>query len=493
MINQFKRYILVIPFLFLVILPIGCDNDDIVLTPETNNVLEETQKITTINYEEIQRDKLFQDLIIKRGLSSYFDISSESSGSKNNNELGFIIKSTEAVKIIKNNYTSYTLSVRRKKESLYDIDNLVIGQKDGETKTRLYTYHFTQENFQTYMSSASLTEDLKYTLVEFSSEGTILSSSEGTIPTTKNKDISIKSSGCSTISVSTPRYCSCVGHSPWDSCDCTPRSGWDTTTIRVCNDSNNGDGPLTTGYTYDNQDISAGGGSAAPSSNPFDPGNDSTITTIFATAEELTLNNLHQRVHFSSPQFDWFLEENNINFAPILASFNFTNNWSQESKDSTKEIVDDLIDSDVDTVKPPSCESFTFTRPTVASPFQNAYVSGIRILALTNSNSQPVFLFYPEPMEFNAPLVDRFGNVYTNGALAEASALALKEAMDQTWERYKNDPNANETNARIFFEDKLKETYPDYIPGGRVTIRPNTILGPIGIYKTNFLGTGNCD
>ncbi|KAA1245780.1 Tox-REase-5 domain-containing protein [Aquimarina sp. RZ0] len=341
--NHIRHFAYLINLCILIICFTACQEDDVILAPETNSVLEETQKTTTINYEEIQNDNLFQDLITKRGLKGYFDISSELSNSKNNNELGFIIKSTEAVKIIKDGYTSYTLSVRRKKESLYDIDNLVIGQKDGETKTQLYTYHFTQESFHGYIGGEPFTEDLKYTIRELSNEGTVLSSSEGTISlkkdTTVHKGITVKSSGCTTVFISVPRYCHCVTppHGPWDGCSCTPRSGWDTTSIRVC--GNSGDGPLTTGYTFDNQRISAGRGSGIPDFTPLDPGDGGMTTTIFATAEEFTLDNLHQRVRFSSAQLNWFLEGTNVNYAPLFASFNYENNWSQESKNLTKEMT----------------------------------------------------------------------------------------------------------------------------------------------------------
>lgn len=144
-------------------------------------------------------------------------------------------------------------------------------------------------------------------------------------------------------------------------------------------------------------------------------------------------------------------------------------------------------------VLPPDCESFEFIK---VGNNQFSYVKGIRFLVI-DAEGERHYLRYDNPMEFSAPYEDRFGNIYKPGYLAEASARALKQAMDKTKD-YVLSTNSylGEYRTKRFFEDRLKETYPDNIPGGRVQVRPNKRhVNKVTDYKSTWwMGSiGDCD
>ncbi|MFS4467035.1 hypothetical protein [Maribacter sp. 2210JD10-5] len=141
--------------------------------------------------------------------------------------------------------------------------------------------------------------------------------------------------------------------------------------------------------------------------------------------------------------------------------------------------------------KPPSCESFKFKK---VGNNQFSYVKGIRFLVI-DKNGQKHYLRYDMPMEFSVPYEDRFGVIYEGGAVAESSARALKEAMDNTKDYILDTAYyVGEYRAKRYFEDELKRLYPIYIPGGRVQPRPSSQhVSTVTDYKAEWFGTGNCD
>jgi len=145
---------------------------------------------------------------------------------------------------------------------------------------------------------------------------------------------------------------------------------------------------------------------------------------------------------------------------------------------------------------PPSCKSFNFTR---VGNYQYSYVKGIRFLVI-DSNGNSDFIKYDNPIEFGAPYLDRFGNVFGIGALAESSALALQDAMDNTKDYLKNRAFTSQGEMERYFEAELIRLYAIYIPGARAKIRPTDILSPISTYQTSGIsigvvnfGTDNCN
>jgi len=139
---------------------------------------------------------------------------------------------------------------------------------------------------------------------------------------------------------------------------------------------------------------------------------------------------------------------------------------------------------------PPSCKSFDFQ---ILGNFQYSYVKGIRFLII-NKNGTKYYVKYSEPMEFGAPNKDRFGNTFNPGAAAEASAEALQDAISNTRDYIRSAPWTNIEDVKRYFEDELKREYPQHIPGGRVKIRPTSLLVPkITNYRTAGINIGGID
>ncbi len=141
---------------------------------------------------------------------------------------------------------------------------------------------------------------------------------------------------------------------------------------------------------------------------------------------------------------------------------------------------------------PPSCKSFKFARIGTLN-FQYSYVKGIQFLSFTK-NGDKVFVEYKDPIQFGAPYKDRFNNIYKPADLAEASALALQEAMDNTFASIKTNSLADTGRAKQIFEAELIRIYPNYVPGGRVVVRPTSLNGHTPTpYVAAWFGNGNCD
>lgn len=121
---------------------------------------------------------------------------------------------------------------------------------------------------------------------------------------------------------------------------------------------------------------------------------------------------------------------------------------------------------------PPSCKSFEFERVGNA---QYSYVRGIRFLVISEDGNGTL-IKYDSAIEFSGPYQDRFNNVYSSGALAETSAKALQEAMDNTKNHIRNNFFSNQGDIERYFEQELIRIYPMHIPGGRVRIRPDNFL-----------------
>ncbi len=142
-------------------------------------------------------------------------------------------------------------------------------------------------------------------------------------------------------------------------------------------------------------------------------------------------------------------------------------------------------------ILPPSCKSFKFSKVGNA---QFAYVKGIRFLFVESSGSTE-YAKYDNPIEFSTPYEDRFGNVYDNATIAEASARALNEAMESTFQYTKSIPtDIGEYRIKKYFEDKLSRIYPNHIPGGRVQIRPRELKVPeVTEYKASWFFEDDCE
>lgn len=161
-------------------------------------------------------------------------------------------------------------------------------------------------------------------------------------------------------------------------------------------------------------------------------------------------------------------------------------------------VYDALLDECVvDEYKvPPSCKSFTFNK---LGNYQYSYVKGVRFLII-DKNGRKDYIKYENSIEFGAPYRDRFNNVYENGPLAESSANALQEAMENTKNYIRGSVITSQGDIERYFENELIRVYPNHIPGARVKIRPTNILFPPTNYKASGIsigginfGTDNCN
>lgn len=163
------------------------------------------------------------------------------------------------------------------------------------------------------------------------------------------------------------------------------------------------------------------------------------------------------------------------------------------------EYVENLFDNEVIDVSDvniiaPDCESFNFTN--TSSNWQMAAVSNIhfQVTVLTPQGAYVNHIIeYPQPILFGCPRNLSIGNTtITPGIAATSSAKALETSMKETVKKYGNKP-VTELLVRIYFEQRLKNNYPLYIPGSRVTIHPTTLPVTPTQYQTNAFGTGNCN
>lgn len=144
---------------------------------------------------------------------------------------------------------------------------------------------------------------------------------------------------------------------------------------------------------------------------------------------------------------------------------------------------------------PPDCGSFKFTN--VGGNWQIAAVNNIRFTIVlwvpTQSISIQHIVRFSQPILFETPRNLQIGNTnITSGMAATLSARALWTSMTETVREYGNKP-VSEMTVRLYFESRLKHNYPLFVPGGRVQIHPQNYSVTPTEYKTNALGTGNCD
>ncbi|MHC9089039.1 hypothetical protein ACXIHB_10030 [Tenacibaculum sp. IMCC1] len=170
-------------------------------------------------------------------------------------------------------------------------------------------------------------------------------------------------------------------------------------------------------------------------------------------------------------------------------------NSTIEARIFAKKGVDYLINGLVSTFEeyveesvPPSCKSFNFTK---VGNYQYSYVKGIKFIVLSTDGKIKEYIRYDNAIEFGAPYLDRFNNVFKSNVLAEISAIALQEAMDNTKDYIKSRPWTNVGDVERYFEQELIRLYPVHIPGARVRIRPSHhLVSKITDYKSSGFSIG---
>ncbi|MBQ4821512.1 HNH endonuclease [Aquimarina sp. MMG016] len=344
----------------------GCKKDDIV---ETDNVTvaEEvlnTEKINRVNYEELKQDHVFNNLIntfkLKDKLDSQFN-DNEILGNRNHLKSNddFIIDTNYANKVITENYTIYTLSVKRKKESLYNIENFVLKIEGQTTKAYLVTYYFTKETLHKYLTDSNHNLKIDYKVLELSKDGKYTDVSKSFVDiknhskTDKKIENTAKSGNCVYVEVAIPYFCTCKGkHAPWQGgCTCPADKGgrarWIYDTERVCGTGDSGLDPIFTVGYFDGNGIRIGNSGSLSASNPQGGGGlggGGELPTLFVTGDELALHHLNTLVTLTSSQINWFLEGDNINYAPTLLRAINENNFSNEAISFVEEMIN-LLDT----------------------------------------------------------------------------------------------------------------------------------------------------
>ena len=123
-------------FFFTIILLTGCEKDELSTNQDygesTNEDFNFTTKplaITKMNDKDFK--EIFEKLhISKKGMES------------KKVKLDFIIDSSRVVKIERENYTSWTIRIKKRDSSENSIDNLVIEMKGGENQTKAYILNY---------------------------------------------------------------------------------------------------------------------------------------------------------------------------------------------------------------------------------------------------------------------------------------------------------------------------------------------------------------
>ena len=143
---------------------------------------------------------------------------------------------------------------------------------------------------------------------------------------------------------------------------------------------------------------------------------------------------------------------------------------------------------------PPSCESFNFTVKKGAN-WQEALVKNIKfkiVLLTPNGFKIDQIIEYAQPISFGMPVSFTKGNGdVSTGVAATVSAKVLEVSMREAVTRYAG-TEVSELTVRLYFQERLIQNYRTYTNGGIVNFNSTSNIVAT-TYKTNPLGTGNCD
>ncbi len=438
--NHFKHYTFLLAIAFIFIFLLGCQKDDDLIQEQeevTQEVIESKPlQVSLIDNKEIITNTLFKELITSTNLNTYINIPQEESFRLNPSDF-FSINSHQAKKEKSDNKTTLTFSLTTNNESIYDTDNLVLIESKGIKKVFWYTYHFTPENYKTYLEADNYEFELPFTKREVSSSGDIISIIKGSNTLRRdhiNKSIN-KGYQCEWVAKSFPYYCFCVGHSPWVfDCKCTPPSGWQIEWDWVCgtgNETGSENGPLSVGYVTGYGEISISRGSFL--STPTTPGGglgggDGMISEPFFSPKEAAVVSLGIIAGLTGSQTNWLLLQNNNNLVPGLDRILNLDQYSQRSKNIVKELVEFGRRSNDQLSKEfigDAIDAIVLDKTLDFAPYLNPNASPISVGPTVNPCPNPPCNPGPSPEElwsFSIPGLLRG----TSDALANASLIVVE-------------------------------------------------------------------
>ena len=344
--------------IFLAIFLIGCDKDDEQLLQQSNeqSVNLEVARTSLLTEKEVKSNSLFSQLVQQTELNRFVDLSTSEYKS---NGAPFVILANEGQLIQNDHLSSIKLSLYTEKESMYDIDNLVLVDHHGEKKIFWYTYHYTQETYNEFANNDNYKFELKHTKRELNLAGEVINTEQGesTVSSIANNNNSAKAYTCRDMVIQYAIPCTCADppHYPYDWCVCSPRARWQDKVVRVCgnfDETNPEQGPLAEGWN-DGYFNATGYGNPNPIHSARRPiesdsgggglGDDGGFgSTPFISNSEVQTIALSNIAGLTFSQQNFYLDPSNQRYVPALIALKYDSEYSSESKIATRVFTEAL-------------------------------------------------------------------------------------------------------------------------------------------------------